>query len=48
MAQDQIVIGRIEDICQPMCLGVTLDGHPKHPLYVRYSAELVAYNVIVT
>jgi hypothetical protein len=23
--------------------GVTKDGHPKHPLYLPYEAEVVAY-----
>jgi hypothetical protein len=26
------------------CLGVTKDGHPRHPLYVRADAELVPYS----
>jgi hypothetical protein len=26
-----------------MCLGVTKDGHPRHPLYVRGDAPLVPY-----
>ncbi len=25
------------------CLGVTKDGHPRHPLYVRGDAPLVPY-----
>ena len=47
MDQDQRVLGRIEDICKPMCLGVTQDGQPRHPLYVPYSADLVAFNALV-
>jgi hypothetical protein len=27
----------------PMCLGLTRDGHPVHPLYVPYSAPLVPF-----
>lgn len=27
------------------CLGVTKDGHPKHPLYVGYSAQPVRWDV---
>jgi hypothetical protein len=44
MDQDRTVLGWIEDVCEPMCLGVTQDGHPRHPLYVPYSAERVAFN----
>ncbi|HEX3447406.1 MAG TPA: DUF1643 domain-containing protein, partial [Isosphaeraceae bacterium] len=47
MDQDQNVLGWIEDICDPMCLGVTQDGQPRHPLYVPYSADLVAFNALV-
>jgi len=28
---------------QPLALGVTKDGHPRHPLYVPYSAEKVPF-----
>jgi hypothetical protein len=41
--QDKTVLGWIGDICEPMCLGVTKDGYPKHPLYLRYGAELVPF-----
>lgn len=27
----------------PKCLGTTKEGHPRHPLYVPYSAELVDF-----
>lgn len=27
------------------CLGVTKDGHPRHPLYLRRAAPLVPYNL---
>jgi hypothetical protein len=44
MGQDQIVLGWLEVLgVQPLALGVTKDGHPRHPLYVPYSAELEAY-----
>jgi hypothetical protein len=41
MEQDQAVLGWIEGLCEPMALGITKEGHPRHPLYVSYSAELV-------
>jgi hypothetical protein len=41
--QDLTVLGRIEKICKPRTLGLTRDGHPKHPLYVPYGAELVGF-----
>ncbi|WP_020473908.1 DUF1643 domain-containing protein [Zavarzinella formosa] len=28
---------------QPVSLGVTKDGHPRHPLYVPYSAEAIPF-----
>jgi hypothetical protein len=27
------------------CLGMTKDGHPRHPLYVRGDAPLTAYSL---
>jgi hypothetical protein len=38
MGQDQIVLDWIAKQCKPMCLGVTQDGHPRHPLYVPYGS----------
>jgi hypothetical protein len=43
MGRDEIVMGWIEDLCAPMCLGLTRDGHPRHPLYVSYAARLVPF-----
>lgn len=28
---------------RPRCLGTTKDGHPRHPLYLRKTAELVSW-----
>jgi hypothetical protein len=28
---------------KPMCLGVTKDGYPRHPLYIPYSTRLIRY-----
>ena len=28
---------------RPVVLGITKDGHPKHPLYLPYGAELVPF-----
>lgn len=33
---------RAHDI-EPMCLGVTQDGHPKHPLYISYEQFPIPY-----
>jgi hypothetical protein len=41
MDQDLTALGWIEGVCRPMALGITRDGHPKHPLYVPYAAELM-------
>jgi hypothetical protein len=41
MGQDQTVLRWITSVCRPMALGFTRDGHPKHPLYVAYAADLV-------
>jgi hypothetical protein len=30
-------------LTMPTCLGLTKDGHPRHPLYVAYSAQLMPY-----
>jgi hypothetical protein len=43
MDRDLTVLGWIEGLCKPMALGLTRDGHPRHPLYVPYSAELVPF-----
>jgi hypothetical protein len=40
LAQDEIVLGWIDGLCDPVCFGVTAKGHPRHPLYVSYTAEL--------
>jgi hypothetical protein len=47
MDQDRTVLGWIRDICEPVCLGLTQDAHPRHPLYVPYSVERVAFNAHV-
>jgi hypothetical protein len=44
MGQDKAALGWVGGLCQPMCLGRTQDGHPRHPLYVPYSAELRGFN----
>jgi hypothetical protein len=44
MGQDETVLGWIEGNFRPMALGVTKEGHPRHPLYVPYAAELVPFN----
>jgi hypothetical protein len=40
LRQDEAVLGLIDGLCVPMCLGVTKQGRPRHPLYVPYGTEL--------
>jgi hypothetical protein len=28
---------------RPMCLGITIEGHPRHPLYAPYDARVIPY-----
>lgn len=37
------MIELLEPICQPMCLGITKHGYPKHPLYLRADLEPVRF-----
>lgn len=42
--RDREVLGLLADVGQPVrCLGLTRDGSPRHPLYVRGDAACVAY-----
>lgn len=42
--QDAVVVGWLEGLgIKPLSLGVTKDGHPRHPLYVPYSADLIEF-----
>jgi hypothetical protein len=42
--QDRIVFGWLSRLgVEPVALGVTRGGHPRHPLYLPYSAELVPF-----
>ncbi len=42
--QDLTVLGWLEGYdVEPLTLGITRDGHPKHPLYLPKGAELVAF-----
>jgi hypothetical protein len=43
MNQDITFLRSIEGLLQPMALGLTRDGHPKHPLYVPYKVKLVPF-----
>ena len=44
VGQDLAVMGWLRELgIEPLALGVTMDGHPKHPLYVPYSADLVPF-----
>lgn len=33
-------VSKLLERFDPQCLGITKDGHPRHPLYVPYAAEL--------
>lgn len=37
------LIGLLSGVCTLTCLGVTKDGYPKHPLYLRKDLTPVAY-----
>ena len=37
------VLSLLEGVCEPVCLGVTKAGLPKHPLYLRADAPFVPY-----
>jgi len=42
--QDLPVLDWLRELgIRPLALGVTKDGHPRHPLYVSYAAELAAF-----
>jgi hypothetical protein len=43
MDQDKTVLDWIADLCEPMCLGLTRNGQPRHPLYLPYSARLIPF-----
>lgn len=45
LGQDREMIARLRqhEWVEPMCLGVTRAGHPRHPLYVRLDTPLVPY-----
>jgi hypothetical protein len=44
MGQDLAVLGWLADLgVQPLALGVTKDGHPRHPLYLPKNAELLPF-----
>lgn len=46
LGQDRAMLSWLtEQGIAPLTLGLTRDGHPRHPLYVPYTAELVAYGV---
>lgn len=44
MDQDLTMLGWLARLgIRPCALAITKDGHPKHPLYVSYSAELLPF-----
>jgi hypothetical protein len=43
--QDLTVMGWVRGAgVRPLCLGLTKGGHPRHPLYVPYATEPVAFS----
>lgn len=45
MDQDRAVLSWLAEIgIQPMALGLSKDGHPRHPLYLPGDAELVPFS----
>jgi hypothetical protein len=43
-SQDLAVLDWLRELgVKPVALGLTKDGHPKHPLYVPYTAEPAAF-----
>lgn len=38
------VLGLLDGLCEPVCLGVTKAGLPRHPLYLRADAPFVAFD----
>ncbi len=44
MGQDRVVLGWLAEIgAEPMALGTTKRGHPKHPLYLRNMVTVVPF-----
>jgi hypothetical protein len=44
MDQDLTVLGWLESYdIKPLALGITLERHPKHPLYLSYAAQLIPF-----
>jgi hypothetical protein len=43
MDQDLTVLEWLASSCKLKALGITRDGHPRHPLYVPYAADLVPF-----
>jgi hypothetical protein len=44
MDQDRIVLGWLENCgIKPLALGITWEGHPKHPLYLSYGTQLIPF-----
>lgn len=38
------VMELLSDVCEMTCLGITKDGYPKHPLYLRKDLEPVRFD----
>lgn len=46
IGQDETVLGWLQDVGKPLyALGLTKGGHPRHPLYVPASTQLIRYGI---
>jgi hypothetical protein len=47
LGRHNAVLSLLDGLCDPVCLGVTKAGLPKHPLYLRADAPFVRYDAPV-
>lgn len=48
LGQDETFLGWLPDHIKPMRLGLTKDGHPRHPLYLKSESEPIPYKPSTT
>ncbi len=44
LSRHDAVLRLLDGLCEPVCLGVTKAGLPRHPLYLRADAPFVAFD----